>query len=433
MKDSVATEGAPTTVLLLFLALLSASPGKAFAAEPVCPYAQKRPPMDEILTQPLAERPLLCKADLTKANLREADLREANLREANLAGADLTKADLRLADLVGAVLRGADLRGANLTWATLFNADFAGANLIKADLSHAGFSGADFTRANLGGAYLEGANLHEANLTQANLTGAYLVGAYLYGTNLDGTDLTGAYLASVTFEPDPQSLNSVVGIESANGLDRMRFLFSPTALIVLRARFAKAGFRDQEREVNYAKLRSQQDNKWDLFGDFHPLEAAFSYLAFDLTCKYGLAYGRPLKILGVMILLLAVVYTIALHGRGDGALRRVWQPDRIQKDQGQSEPERLSWAPVKVPNRSLRGFLFRLWRALGFGLYFSLLSAFRIGWCEFSGGNWITRLHPREYTLRATGWVRVVSAVQSLLSLYLLTLWALTYFGRPFE
>jgi len=33
----------------------------------------------------------------------------------------------------------------------------------------------------------------------------------------------------------------------------------------------------------------------------------------------------------------------------------------------------------------------------------------------------------------ATGWVRVVSGVQSLISVYLLARAVLTYFGRPFE
>ncbi len=42
-------------------------------------------------------------------------------------------------------------------------------------------------------------------------------------------------------------------------------------------------------------------------------------------------------------------------------------------------------------------------------------------------------MQPREYTLRAKGWVRVVSGVQSLFSVYLIAMWALTYFGRPFE
>ncbi|MDO8092355.1 MAG: hypothetical protein Q6360_02625, partial [Candidatus Brocadiales bacterium] len=65
--------------------------------------------------------------------------------------------------------------------------------------------------------------------------------------------------------------------------------------------------------------------------------------------------------------------------------------------------------------------------------YFSLLSAFHIGWREFNIGNWISRIQGREYTLRAKGWVRTVSGVQSLISVYLIALSVLTYFGRPFE
>jgi hypothetical protein len=35
--------------------------------------------------------------------------------------------------------------------------------------------------------------------------------------------------------------------------------------------------------------------------------------------------------------------------------------------------------------------------------------------------------------MKGTGWVRTVSGIQSLISVYLLALAALTYFGRPFE
>jgi hypothetical protein len=65
--------------------------------------------------------------------------------------------------------------------------------------------------------------------------------------------------------------------------------------------------------------------------------------------------------------------------------------------------------------------------------YFSLLSALRIGWSGPNFGTWITRIQLREYTLRATGWVRMVSGVQSLISVYLVALAILTYFGTPFE
>jgi hypothetical protein len=41
--------------------------------------------------------------------------------------------------------------------------------------------------------------------------------------------------------------------------------------------------------------------------------------------------------------------------------------------------------------------------------------------------------YPRQFTLEPTGWVRTVAGVQSLLSVYLLAMWVLTYFGRPFQ
>ena len=41
-------------------------------------------------------------------------------------------------------------------------------------------------------------------------------------------------------------------------------------------------------------------------------------------------------------------------------------------------------------------------------LYFSLLSATRIGWRDINIGDWINRLQRREYTLKAEGWVRTV-------------------------
>jgi hypothetical protein len=52
---------------------------------------------------------------------------------------------------------------------------------------------------------------------------------------------------------------------------------------------------------------------------------------------------------------------------------------------------------------------------------------------EFSVGTWLTRTQPRNFALEATGWVRTLSGLQSLLSVYLLAMWLLTYFGRPFQ
>jgi hypothetical protein len=42
----------------------------------------------------------------------------------------------------------------------------------------------------------------------------------------------------------------------------------------------------------------------------------------------------------------------------------------------------------------------------------------------------MTRLQPREYTIRATGCVRTVCGIQSLMNVYLLALWALTHLSE---
>jgi hypothetical protein len=97
---------------------------------------------------------------------------------------------------------------------------------------------------------------------------------------------------------------------------------------------------------------------------------------------------------------------------------QVWFSDRVHRQRGSDEPVRLHLA---------------LFKALKFGFFFSILSAFSIGWREINVRNWIVRLQRQEYILRATGWVRTVSGLQSLISVYLMALWILTYFGRLFE
>lgn len=66
-------------------------------------------------------------------------------------------------------------------------------------------------------------------------------------------------------------------------------------------------------------------------------------------------------------------------------------------------------------------------------LYFSMLSAFHIGWRDLNVGTWLTRMQFTEFALRGRGWVRFTSGLQPLISVYLVAIWALTYFGRPFR
>jgi hypothetical protein len=66
-------------------------------------------------------------------------------------------------------------------------------------------------------------------------------------------------------------------------------------------------------------------------------------------------------------------------------------------------------------------------------MFFSLTTAFNIGYKEFNIGQWLEMLKTRKNQVKSQGWVRSVAGFQSLISLFLFVMWLLTEFGRPFE
>jgi hypothetical protein len=212
----------------------------------------------------------------------------------------------------------------------------------------------------------------------------------------------------------------------------------------LRQAFKKGEVRSQERQLTYAiehtkQLLAWDPSRYDFKGeDTRPWleklagksESLFSYVLFELPSAYGMAPGGALWGLLGLIPGFALLYWIALRSvKSRSGLWMIVPADRNTPGRGKGKIVRIRPHLAKTWWVRLRGGS-RLFRT---SLYFSLLSAFHLGWRELNVGTWIARMQPREYTLRATGWVRMVSGIQSALSLYLLALWVLTYFGRPFE
>jgi len=373
----------------------------------------------------------LCGIILTKLDLKGVDLRHALLRDADLTGINLKRAKLEDADLTGAVLIGANLQEADLTDATLDHADLSKANLRSAKLT---------------GALLMDAVATEAIFSSADLRKAVLKGADLTGAYLD-TDLH-----SVVLELRPGRLPNVPSLALATHLAQLKFAVSPHSLVELREAFRKSGMRREEREITYA-IRHEERMRSNM------LEGFFNWALFEVPTGYGMAPGRALMLLGAILVVFAIPYTFMLR-----PTRKHDEPCPVVKKEGEDKHEMTCW-PVSAgiwavqmgdcvhkwdddkPVRLTTEFVFPRARPMEApygraihwllaciaGLYFSALSSFQMGWKELNVGTWMTRLQPREYTIRPTGWVRTVSGIQSLISVYLLALWVLTYFGRPFE
>jgi hypothetical protein len=151
---------------------------------------------------------------------------------------------------------------------------------------------------------------------------------------------------------------------------------------------------------------------------FSPL-SWFKRIAFDLTCQYGLTPGRPLRIVLWLWLLFSVVYVVFMHRPGPSGIyfigSRVWRGK--SNTQGiQIRPRALRAAKWwKLPFLWLR----REWRVLRAAMFFSLMSAFNIGFRDINFGRWLRMLTKHEYDLKAVGWARTVSGFQSQLSVYL--------------
>ena len=377
----------------------------------------------------LADRTLMLESAArnpgARANLCNANLAYCNFENAILAGAQMNGAILMSAKLNGASLRVAELNGVMLVSAKLNDANLVGAQLNGANLSSTELNNTVLGAAELNDALLYGSHLNNADLHGAQFKKARLQDVSVTGARLANADLTGAtYSPTSAGPPDP----FVAGIK---GLATVTFPpGQEIGLVQLRDLLQRAGLRELEREATFAiehgrtrhAIAGWAENPGDA------VEGIFRMIAFDWTTGYGMYPGYALKIIGLAWALLIPVYFWPIRFTPKrlttGGIFQVSPSDRIEAHGGG-----VSLSKSANVSRLQSGTL----AALGRAAYFSLLSAFHIGWHDLNVGTWIARIQPQEYTLRATGWVRVVSGIQSLLSVYLLAMWALTYFGRPFQ
>jgi hypothetical protein len=311
---------------------------------------------------------------------------------------------------------GAQLTGAHMTGAHMNGADLQIAQLDGADVS----GGAELEGANLHGAHLDGADLGGASLIGANLTGAHVAKARLAHANLKN-----AIYAPTSEPPDPY----VARIE---GLDTLNLAPNEeVGLVQLRKLLQDAGLRDDERRASYSIQRSVTSDQFrSPFWSLGWCWGLVRFVGFDVTTAYGLyPWHALIEIIGLGVLLTSYYFwEIRLVPRDPGeggGIYQVFPADRVIEASGGPTFEKNAKVVRVVAEEP--------WEGLRKAVWFSLLSAVNIGFEQFNPGDWIRRLQSREYSLQAVGRVRIVAGAQALISVYLLAIWALTQFGRPFD
>jgi uncharacterized protein YjbI with pentapeptide repeats len=295
---------------------------------------------------------------------------------------------------------------------------------------------ARFHGANLKGSQWINVSFVYASFTQANLTGARFIGCDFSFADLKGADVSNAAflhctLNGVFYDQKFQGYPDL-GALAGNDLSKLTCdsdRGSELGLVQLRNAFKANNLRAAEREVTYAIEKRRTVQLWK---DGHWGEAIFRTVLFDWPAGYGLYFDRPLKLLCLLIALFTPVYFIAIAFRShfiDGGIWEVPLKDAVGKN-GEADP-----VPVHFKRTDPRwwNWLPAATGALRTAVFFSLMSAVRMGYRDLNVGSWLANMQPREYALRGTGWVRTVSGVQSLLGVYLIALWLISYFGRPFE
>ena len=339
-------------------------------------------------------------------NGEHADLRGSNLNGFILTSCDYiaaingTEIELSRVFLSNSNLRKSSFASANLNEAKLWSSDLSFSHLYLTKLK-----GADLSYAILTGAYLESADLTNANLHHAQMKDALL----------DNADLTGAI-----FEVQQNSLPYISSIATARGLSKIKYNISPASLFELREKFIKSGLSKQALQITYAIKNVQYDQAMASSDAGAKIFALVNKIAFDWSCKWGLSPLRPLIIVFCSIFFFAFIFyykSINTKEKKDG-IWKVWEVERVRKDLGGDEAELLN---------------FKGWKCVRYSLHFSALSAFHVGWRDLNIGSWLSRLQLQEYSFRASGVIRLVSGIQSLLSVYMLVIWFLSTFSLWFQ
>ncbi|MGV1770063.1 pentapeptide repeat-containing protein [Agrobacterium vitis] len=396
---------------------------KIFLSSVPAPKLERNGPYAPIQTASLTIQPMNAKEtdafppSVTGNYKPVDDTTRADLCGAKLINLDFRRADLRFARLMGARIEGGNFDGVNLSWAylrrtgfdrkinrdraRLYNADLTGIIIVDSDFSNWDFEESDLSFAIIGRSSFSGSGFDSTNLTGTTFRDVSMLDATFYR----------AQIAHTRLEVRPGHLPSIPSLRDVAGLTSLHALNGGAAsLVEIREQLKRAGFNLQAQEVNYAINTYSDDNGF-------PGAKLLSRILFGIPYAFGMRPERTLLTAVLLIPIFSLFYFRALRPSPADPSTGIW----VIRSAPKTNPKRLM-RPVRLSRKNCQLVRTALW--------FSVLSAFRIGWHELNVGDWIARIQASDYKFEADGWPRMVSGLQSLVSVYLLALAIASYISK---
>jgi uncharacterized protein YjbI with pentapeptide repeats len=377
-------------------------------------------------TTPQEERNYKETGDYFGIPLRLCDivLTDIDLSRIDFSGFSFYNVTFYETDLSGAIFGSADpsskvsfyhvnMKSAIISKSTFKDSLFFESDLSEAYIQDSNFDNTDFSNSDFSKAYFENTSFSDSIFRGAKISDATIRDSSFYGSRFE---LIGT--------PNEENFGVIYGLGTVTFDGGQQ-----GALVPIRELLKQKGFRHEEREATYAiESNTTRHLLYDGLLIGGEIEGAFRLVAFEWTTGYGLYPSQALWLIVLLFILMIPIYAIPISLRGAAGKRAgmylVLPKDRVVVHGGKASIDN----PVAVRRLFKPGR--KAWK---WATHFSLLSAFHIGFRELNVGVWISRIQPRKFSLEPVGWVRALSGVQSLLSLYLLAIWVLTYFGRPFQ
>lgn len=292
------------------------------------------------------------------------------------------------------------------------------------------FIGTNFANCSIANADFEVANFMNATFNKVVFENVFLTDSKFFGIDqtstsfkdcdLSGVNFRNANLLGLVYEPKVNPHPSL--IVNAFNIDRIKYNDNPAALVQLKKQMRDAGFINSEKKI-IAALR-RHNAAW------------YETMLFDYSCSFGSEPFKPLKYMFGLFIFMGLFNSYVLFAQKTAGFYIVSEDVVLNKDNIQDFEKNKIGLETELfsdPRLFLSNSAWSAIRVYLIGFSISLLSALRIGFREVNLSNWVKLILPWEIDIKAYGYPRTISGIQSLFSVYMLALTILSYFGRPFD